>query len=63
LKAEAAPDDGGSRERTRFIFFEPLEAAGDDQANVFRNVDFAYLYVSAEFAGVVEYFSIFKEKG
>jgi hypothetical protein len=59
LKAEAAPDHRGCRQRMPFIFVQPPQATTDNQANVFRNVDFVDLNVRAELAGRIEDFSLF----
>src|SRR5258707_13300421 len=60
-EAEAAPDYRGSSQRALFILIEPLQATTDDQANVFRNVDFVDLDVFAELAGCIEDFPLFDQ--
>src|SRR5260370_32404193 len=61
LKAETAPDHRGSRQRTLFILVETFQPPTDDQANVFRNVDFVNLDVCAELAGRIEDFPLFDQ--
>src|SRR5271155_98098 len=59
LKAEAAPDHCGGRQHAFFILVEPLQAATDDQAHVFRNVVLVEFELSAELPGRIKDFSLF----
>src|SRR5260370_22424389 len=61
LKAETAPDHRGGRQRPLFILIEPLQAAADDQAHVFRNVDLVDPDVGAKLAGRIEDFPLFDQ--
>jgi hypothetical protein len=61
LKAETAPDYCCCSQRMPFIFVQPPQATTDNQANVFRNVDFVDLNVRAELAGRIEDFSLFDQ--
>src|ERR1022692_2283795 len=57
-EAEATPDHRCGPQHPLFILVEPLQAAADDQAHVFRNVSLVDLDVSAELAGRVEDFAL-----
>src|SRR6266436_6667259 len=61
LKAETAPDHRRSRQRTLFILVQPLQAAADNQPDVFRNVDLVDRDVGAELAGGVKDFPLFDQ--
>src|ERR1700730_8980129 len=61
LKAETAPDHRGSRQRTLFIIFQPLQAAADEQPHVFRNVALVDLDVGAEFTRRVKDLPLFRQ--
>src|SRR5690349_5620243 len=61
LKAETAPDHRCCRQGALFILVKPLQATADDEANIFRNVDFVDLDGLAELAGFIEDLSLFDE--
>src|ERR1700682_5761620 len=61
FKTEAAPDYCSGSKHPLFILVEPLEAAADDQAHVFRNVDLVDRNVSAELAGRIKDFPILEQ--
>src|ERR1700726_2023696 len=61
LKAETAPDHCGSDQHPLFVLIEPLQAAADDQAHVFRNVNFVDLDIRAELPSRIENFPFFDQ--
>jgi hypothetical protein len=61
LKAETAPDHRCCGQHPLLILVEPLQAAADDQARGFRNVDFVDLDVRAELAARVEELPLFSQ--
>ena len=61
IEGEVASDDGGVRQRGAAFLAHALEAAGDDEADAFRDIQRGNLEVGAPAALRVEELALFRE--